>query len=162
MRGAPHVGFSATMRKIKSRTSLVIVFLPARFLTLEITFQYEWKPARCHRTTVSGVTTIRACVHLDQTRRAAIQNNLSERPSLGRGCLRLKTANCCLRAKFSSSRFRRERKQRIRSPNQSRTKQSMSKHYNNPQAENTCKPLISLADRILAKDTASAGYHLRI
>jgi hypothetical protein len=38
--GAPQVGFSATMRKISSRTSLDSGFLPTCFLTFEITLQY--------------------------------------------------------------------------------------------------------------------------
>ena len=36
MRGAPHVGFSTTIRKIKSRTSCEILLLPAGFRTREI------------------------------------------------------------------------------------------------------------------------------
>src|SRR5258708_39809550 len=57
MRGAPQVGFSATMRKINFRTSPDSLFLPTCFLTFEIRLQYSRNPARCHRTTVSGVTT---------------------------------------------------------------------------------------------------------
>ncbi len=59
MRGAPQVGFSATIRKINSRTSFGVCFLPACVRTLEISFQYKRNPARCHRTTVSGVTIMR-------------------------------------------------------------------------------------------------------
>src|ERR1039458_8396146 len=77
MRGAPQVGFSTTIRKTNSRTSFGVGFLPTRVLTLEISFQYKRKPARCQRITVSGVTTIRACSHPDQNRRTATQNNLS-------------------------------------------------------------------------------------
>jgi hypothetical protein len=47
--------------------------LPLAFLTLEISFQYDRKPARCQRTTVSGVTMMRDCFQPDQTRRANIQ-----------------------------------------------------------------------------------------
>jgi hypothetical protein len=36
MRGAPHVGFSATIRKINSRTSFDVCRLPTGLLTLEI------------------------------------------------------------------------------------------------------------------------------
>ena len=56
MRGAPQVGFSATIRKISSRTSLLIGFLPTAFRACEIQLQYSRKPVRCRRTTVSGVT----------------------------------------------------------------------------------------------------------
>jgi integrase/recombinase XerD len=48
-------------------------------------------PARCQRTTVSGVTTMRACLHSDQQRRTTTQKSLSKRPRLGRGCRRFKT-----------------------------------------------------------------------
>ena len=59
MRGAPQVGFSATMRKINSRTSLDNLFLPTCFLTFEIMLQYMRNPVRYQRTTVSGLTTMR-------------------------------------------------------------------------------------------------------
>ena len=77
MRGAPQVGFSTTIRKINSRTSFGVGFLPTRVLTWDISLQYERKPAWCQRTTVSGVTTIRACFHPDQNRLTATQNSLS-------------------------------------------------------------------------------------
>jgi hypothetical protein len=39
MRGAPQVGFSATIRKIRFRISFDSLFLPACFFTLEIKLQ---------------------------------------------------------------------------------------------------------------------------
>ena len=86
MRGAPHVEFSTTIRKINSRTSCDICRRPTGLLTLEISFQYKRNPALCQRTTVSGVTTMRDCCHPDQDRRTATQKSLSSRSSLGRGC----------------------------------------------------------------------------
>src|SRR6266536_2279513 len=59
MRGAPQVGFSATMRKMRSRISLDVCLLPRCLLVLEISLQYRRKPARCQRITVSEVTMIR-------------------------------------------------------------------------------------------------------
>ena len=56
MRGAPQVGFLATIRKINSRTSFGVCFLPTCVRMLEISLQYKRKPARCQRTPVSGVT----------------------------------------------------------------------------------------------------------
>src|SRR4029077_1320287 len=56
MRGAPQVGFSETIRKIKARTSLLTRFRPPTCLTLEIHDQYKRNPARCQFTTVLGVT----------------------------------------------------------------------------------------------------------
>ncbi len=94
IRGAPQVGFSATIWKINSRMSFVVCFLSTCFWTLEISLQYIRKPARCQRTTVSGVTTRRACFHPDQTRRAITQKSLSRSPRLGRGCLRFSITSC--------------------------------------------------------------------
>src|ERR1019366_8371435 len=85
MRGAPHVGFSATMRKISSRTSLLIGFLPTAFRAREIQLQYSRKPARCQRTTVSGVTRINDLFQPAQTLRRTTQNSLSTELSRGRG-----------------------------------------------------------------------------
>jgi hypothetical protein len=90
IRGAPQVGFSATIRKINSRTSFGVGLLPTCFGTLEISLQYIRKRVRCQRTTVSGVTTRRACFHPDQTRRAITQKSLSKGPKLGRGCRRFR------------------------------------------------------------------------
>src|SRR5208283_6095201 len=67
MRGAPQVGFSATMRKIKARTSLLTPFLPPTRLTLETHAQYKRNPVRCQFTTVLGVTKMRGFLHPDQT-----------------------------------------------------------------------------------------------
>ncbi len=50
MRGAPQVGFSATVRKIKARASLLTRFRPPTWLTLETHVQYKRNPARCQFT----------------------------------------------------------------------------------------------------------------
>src|SRR5215469_5402913 len=91
MRGAPQLGFSATIRKISSRTSVDSFFLPTRFLAFEIKLQYSRNPARCQRTTVSGVTTRRDFFHSDQNRHASIQKSLSKGKSVGLSCLRFST-----------------------------------------------------------------------
>src|ERR1700736_2503343 len=54
MRGAPQVGFSAAIRKIRARTSLLTHFRPATCLALETHVQYKRNPARCQLTTVLG------------------------------------------------------------------------------------------------------------
>src|SRR5215469_16611173 len=85
------------------------VFSPIGLGTLEITFQYSWNPTRCHRTTVSGVTTIKARFHPDQHRRVKTQKSLSKAPSLGLGCLQLRTCGCfvhfCLKEGVTSADF---------------------------------------------------------
>jgi len=116
MRGAPQVGFSATMRKINSRTSFGVCLRPSGLRTLEISFQYNRKPVRCHRTTVSGVTTISACFHPDQNLRSKTQNSLSNTASLGLGRLRFNATSCWRRARFSRSSLRRQQKSRRMAP----------------------------------------------
>ena len=93
-------------------------FCPTCFLTLEMKLQYRRKPALCQRTTVSGVTTMRDCFHPDQNRRVTTQKSMSSMRSLGLGCLRFSTVSCCRSVKFSRSKFRRERKMRMSTPNQ--------------------------------------------
>jgi hypothetical protein len=112
IRGAPHVGFSATILKIRSRTSFEIRFLPNTWRALEIARQQRANPARCDRATVSGVTMIRACFQSDQNLRARIQKCLSNKLGLGLGFLRLNAASCCRSTKLSSNRLDRDRKTR--------------------------------------------------
>src|ERR1035438_1359632 len=88
MRGAPQVELSVTMRKMRSRSSLLTHFLPALARCRESHVQYNLKPARCQRMTVSGWTRISTCLHLGQSRRKITQNNLSEVANRGFGCLR--------------------------------------------------------------------------
>jgi len=73
MRGAPQVGFSAAMPKIRSRSSREILLLPACFLLLESMLQYMRKPAPCQPTTVSGATTSSDFFQAHQNRRARTQ-----------------------------------------------------------------------------------------
>src|SRR5580658_3818913 len=114
IRGAPHVEFSATMRKISSRNSLLTHFLPARTRRCESHVQYSLNPARCQRTQVSGWTKINVCIRSGQSRRKITQNSLSEVETCGRGYRCFITTGCWRSVKFSSSRSRRERKIRIR------------------------------------------------
>src|SRR5205823_777301 len=114
-----------TIWKIRSRTSLDSVFLPTCFLAFEIKLQYSRKPARCQRTTVSGVTTRRDCFQSEQNRHASPQKSLSKGLSFGLTRLRFSTASCWRSARFSRSSLRRERKQRATSPQLSRAKLNM-------------------------------------
>ena|SRR5271165_1857756 len=85
MRGAPQVGFSATIRKIKARTSLLTRFRPPTRLNLETHVQYKRNPARCQFTTVLGVTKTRGFLHPDQNVRNATQNSLCRAVNRRRG-----------------------------------------------------------------------------
>src|SRR6266478_4661607 len=64
MRGAPQVGFSATIRKIRARTSLLTHLRPPTCLALETQVQYKRNPARCQLTTGLGGRWHRAGVRL--------------------------------------------------------------------------------------------------
>ena len=109
MRGAPQVGFSATMRKIRERTSLLTRFRPPARRNLEIHVPYKRNPARCQFTTVRGVTTTRGFMHPDQNVLSATQNNLCRAVNRVRGRCLCKASSG--RAKFSRTRSSRERKE---------------------------------------------------
>jgi hypothetical protein len=104
MRGAPQVGFSATIREIKARTSLLIRFRPPTWLTLETHVQYKRNPARCQFTTVLGVTRMSGLVHPHQNVRNATQNSLCRAVNRRRGCCACRASNCRRRARFSRTR----------------------------------------------------------
>jgi len=104
MRGAPQVGFSETIRKIKARTSLLTSFRPPTWLTLETHVQYKRNPARCQFTTVLGVTKRSGLVHPDQHVRNATQNSLCRAVNRRRGCCACRASNCRRRASFSRTR----------------------------------------------------------
>src|SRR6267142_2354769 len=109
MRGAPQVGFSATMQKIKARTSLLTRFRPPTCLTLETHIQYKRNPARCQFTTVLGVTKTRGLVHPDQNVLNTIQNSLCRVVNRWRGRRARRASSCRRRARFSRTRSSRER-----------------------------------------------------
>ena len=94
MRGAPQVGFSATIRKIKARTSLLTRFRPPTCLTLETHVQYKRNPARCQFTTVLGVTKTRGFLHPDQNVLNATQNSLCRAVNRWRGRCACRASNC--------------------------------------------------------------------
>src|ERR1700730_10614091 len=80
MRGAPQVGFSAAMRKIRARTSLLNRLRPPTPLAREIQVQYNREPARCQPITVLGVTRMRGSFHPNHTFRnqfSLLANGLS-------------------------------------------------------------------------------------
>jgi hypothetical protein len=108
MRGAPQVGFSATIRKIRARTSLLTRLRPT-CLALETQVQYKRNPARCQLATVLGVTKTRGFVHPDHNVFSATQNSLCGAVNRRRGRLACRASNCCRRARFSRMRSSRER-----------------------------------------------------
>ena len=111
MRGAPQVGFSATIRKIRARTSLPTPLRPPTRLNLEIHVQYQRNPAPCQFTTLRGVTNTRGFLHPDQSVLNATQNSLCRAVNRVRGRCACNASSCWRRAKFSRTRSSRERKE---------------------------------------------------
>src|SRR5215472_16399514 len=127
MRGAPQVGFSATIRKIRARTSLLTPVRPPTRLTLEIHVQYRPNPARCQFTTVRGVTRTRGFLHPDQNVLNATQNSLCGAVNRVRGRCACKASSCRRRAKFSRTRSSRERKVLTNQPRKCRSDTIMAR-----------------------------------
>src|SRR6266436_2066066 len=127
MRGAPQVGFSATIRKIKARTSLLTRFRPPIWLTLETHVQYKRNPARCQFATVLGVTKMSGLVHPDQNVRNATQNSLCRAVNRRRGCCACRASNCRRRARFSRTRSSREWKALTNQPRKCRSDTIMAR-----------------------------------
>jgi hypothetical protein len=94
MRGAPQVGFSVTIQKIRARTFLLMRLRPPTGLALETQVQYKRNPARCQLTTVLGVTKTRGFVHPDQNALNVTQNSLSRIVNRRRGRLVCSASNC--------------------------------------------------------------------
>jgi hypothetical protein len=109
------VRFSATMRKISSRRSLLVGFLPTTACLREIHFQYSSNPARCQRTTVSGCTITSAPFHPGQSWRNRTQKTRSEVARRGREHLWVAAASCCRKARFSKRKSRREHRSPVMS-----------------------------------------------
>src|SRR6267378_4275273 len=127
MRGAPQVGFSATIGKTKARTSLLTRFRPPTCLTLETHIQYKRDPARCQFTTVLGVTKTRGYLHPDQNVLNATQNSLCRAVNRRRGRCACRASNCRRRARFSTTRSARQRKELTNQPRKCRSDTIMAR-----------------------------------
>ena len=127
MRGAPQVGFSATIRKIKARTSLLTRFRPPTWVILETHLQYKRNPVRCQFTTVLGVTKTRACLHPDHHILNAIQNSLCRAVNRRRGRCGCRASNCRRRARFSRTRSARQLKELTNQPRKCRSDTIMAR-----------------------------------
>ena len=101
MRGAPHNGLAAAMSRTSARVFESIVrgrpTRPCRECRV-----HRWRNhSRCHRTTVSGWTNMRAARHRVQIVARAIQNSRSRWRIRGRLTVRLRVFSCCRSARFS-------------------------------------------------------------
>ena len=73
-------------------------------LRRDLNFQNILKAFLCYRTTVSGLTMLKASRQLLQKRESKIQKKRSRQRSWGRLIDRFKAATCCQSARFSSAR----------------------------------------------------------
>jgi len=121
------VGFSATIRKIRARTSLLTPFRPPTRLNLEIPVQYKRNPAPCQFTTLRGVTKTRGFLHPDQNVLNTTQNSLCRAVNRVRGRCACKASSCRRRAKFSRTRSSRERKKLTIHPRRCRSDTIMAR-----------------------------------
>jgi hypothetical protein len=111
---------------MRSRTSLPIGVRPPVRLALDNHFQYSRKPARCHSTTVRGVTRIRGFCQLDQSLLRTTQNSFCRVESRRRGRLECNASSCWRRATFSRMRSFLEPKLMRIQPKMCRSKLIMS------------------------------------
>jgi hypothetical protein len=102
--GAPQPTFADCIWRISLRISGAIGGRPRRLL---FRVQYQRKPCRCHRTTVSGVTIRSNARQRDEYLESKIQNRRSIGEKRGRLTERSSTASCWRRMRFSSRRVRR-------------------------------------------------------
>ena len=139
------------------RISLWTHLRPARWRERQC--QYLRNPARCQRTTVSGVTRTREFFNCDQMLLIPIQNSLSKNASLGLCLCCLKTDNYWRRARFSNRRSRREQTQRKSRPSKSLSRRNMGWIYiRSLRQDHRPKLLQTQHVRILASDrTTTAG-----
>src|SRR5882757_1043340 len=157
MRGAPQVGFSATIRKIKARTSLLRRFRPPTWLILETHVQYKRNPARCQFTTVLGVTKTRGCLHPDQHILNATQNSLCRAVNRRRGRCACSASNCRRRAMFSRTRSARQLKELTNQRRKCRSDTIMAKNFSGKgRIKLYAKSLISQVYDLLARHNPEA------
>ncbi len=122
------------------------------------TLSLMWgKLARCHRTTVSGVTTISDCLHPDHSRRTATQKRLSNGPILGLGCRRFSTTSCWRSARSRGEGSDAPVKRRSSVRRHRTTNRTMGRSYNRTAAETRQVLLIFKSARVLANHTCSYG-----
>ena len=105
------------MRKMSSRNSRLVGFLPTQTRPRVSQLQYSLNAVRCQRTTVSGWISIKAFRHPAHNRRRAIQQKRWGKENRGWGWRLAKTASCWRRARFSKRRSRREREEQMSTTN---------------------------------------------
>ena len=98
----PSSGLAIAIFRIRSRISRLIGGRPGP-LRRDLNFQNSLKPFRCHRMTVSGLTTINDTCQFLQNRESKIQKRRSRLRSRGRLVDRFIMASCWQSARFSKA-----------------------------------------------------------
>ena len=101
--GAPQSGLAFAIVRIRWKISRLIGGRPGP-LRRDLNFQNSLKPSRCHRMTVSGLTTINGSCQSLQNRASKIQKRRSRLRSRGRFADRFIMATCWRSARFSRAR----------------------------------------------------------
>jgi len=123
--GAPQRGLALAILRISRLTSgETSSFLGVR--QRDFQRQKRRKPARCQRTTVSGLTMTSASAQRDQIWERPTQNARSARRRRGRGADRWRVASCWRRARFSRASSARVRKAERRLASRFRSRASMA------------------------------------
>jgi hypothetical protein len=104
IRGAPHRGLARLIRRIRSRSSGLIIGRPDRRRLFHA--QLRRNAWRCQPTTVSGRTRCSDCRQLVHNLDSSTQKSRSISVSRGRGWRAFQTASCCRSARFSSAKSR--------------------------------------------------------
>ena len=113
------VGFSAIIRKISFLSFRRQFFPTDLFSRLRDQTPVQSKPARCQRTTVSGLTSTRDCFQAPQKRRANTQKILSTAPI--RGMLALQHGQLLPEGEIFQEQASMRCKQRVNRPNHNPT-----------------------------------------
>jgi hypothetical protein len=100
IRGAPQSGLAAAISATSKRMAESVLGRPGRF-GLERCVQRRRSHWRCHRSTVSGCTTIKAVRHSRHPLARRIQKSRSLLRSCGRLTVRVNAASCWRSATFS-------------------------------------------------------------
>ena len=111
--GAPHIGFSRDMRRIKARISRSMHGRPG-LPGLDFHLQYSLNPIRCHWMTVSGCTMASAERQFGHSRDSNTQKTRSRGRNFGRLTDCLNTATCCRSARISIAAAARPRMNALR------------------------------------------------
>src|SRR5215475_12680385 len=110
--GAPHNGLAMLISRISRRISNDTVCRPQR--RRDFQRQYNLKPARCQRITVSGLTIASVSYILGNSRQTPPNISLSIDPNRSLlGLARRSTLICCLNTKISASSVARDRSRSI-------------------------------------------------